>query len=126
MRQVSKIAELGSREWHGGFWSETQVPIAGGAAFLKRWTYTPNSREEYSNAIAVLEHLLLPHLDEEAGKEVGEIKAGMKAALSKTSAGESTWVTRSKVKLRYRQKLLRCLSKFLKRVDYFSEMGGET
>jgi hypothetical protein len=123
MRQVARISELGSKEWHGGFW-ETRTKQSGMSS-VNEYRYVPNSREEYSNAIAVLEHLLLPHLDTQAEKEAASIKQSMKKAIGAVQDSESAGVVRSKIKLRYRQMLLRELSKFLKRVDYFSEMGGE-
>lgn len=121
MLQVKRIAELGSKEMMGGYWQRT--PRMLGQQPVMEEVYIPSSREEYSNAVALLEHLLLPHFDDVMTREAEKIRKAKQAALKLVSLAHT--VIRSKVKLKYHIRLFRQLSLLLKRLDYFSEMGGE-
>ncbi len=71
LRQVQRIADLGSKEWRKGFYTYTH-PNPNMSAEVKG--YIGDSRKEYFNSINILHDLLLPKFDDDIEKESEKIQ----------------------------------------------------
>lgn len=122
LRHLSRITQLASKEFIGGYWNETPISIGGVVAYSKH--YVEDSREAYSNAVNNLFDLLLPLADKKLlafeEKNSQELEEAYKKSCYKTDRGEEGFdkqqYQNDKVKLK--RTLFQEVSKFLNRIKY--------
>jgi len=147
LKQLMKIASLGSVEFRGGYWQQKTKMGKDGTMHTEKF-YIPDSREEYGNAINILHDLLIPYFNNDMeeksnniNKEIDELRMKCIGATSidetkilDTKPEETailssdTYQGKDKLiieayrygKLRLMRKLLQELSRFLKGIDYLA------
>lgn len=63
MMSIMRIQALGSREFYGGFWKETEIYTNDTPPrIIKNKTWEPNAREVYGNAVMQFYHFLKPKM----------------------------------------------------------------
>lgn len=81
LSHIRRIAELGSKEWYGGFKTQKTIILSNGIPITSE-EYVQDSRKAYCNAIIVLYYLLEAHfmkdLKEKESKEIMSLRAGIK------------------------------------------------
>jgi len=71
LKQVSRVATLGSKEMRKGWWRKTMIAGGSGELFSNYFTDT---RKEYISAVEVLHDLLQPKFDDEMEKSSENIQ----------------------------------------------------
>jgi len=65
-RHLMKISEISTKEFRAGFWQNKPVKTATGTSMQA--VYSPDTRDEYINAVNFLHDILLPHFDKDIKK----------------------------------------------------------
>jgi hypothetical protein len=142
MRHLSTILNLGTKEFRGGYWRNKTHQSLNGITVIDK-VYEPDTREEYSNAIATFYDLLLPKLDTEAKESIDKLNAeieGHKNQALATLGKKDTEILPTEYysneeqrtveeyrfkKVTLHRKLFQELSKFLERKNYLMTQAYE-
>lgn len=61
MSHILRLMQIGSREWRGGYWKESQIILNDGR-ILHNHTWEENTRQVYGNGVRMFYHLVEPKL----------------------------------------------------------------
>ena len=126
LRQVSRIATLGSREMRAGWWKKTYG--TGGVEIIS--SYIGDSRDEYIEAVNVLHDLLQPKFDKEMqkfSKEFNEEETKThKEFLNQQEKSKGNMSEKwTREKLKFARRMFQKLCFFLNRIGWLETISAE-
>ena len=120
LNQVSKIASLGSTDFHVGFIKFSKISVGQSEQPVG---YVEDTAKAYRNAVDVLHDLLLCKLDEDATTKINQIVKRVSSVFSKVCKGETSEETGKRILMKLQRMKFQQLCLLLNRIGWMTTQG---